>query len=505
MLSLDSQERELLSIVSKHGLTIVKTFKESMSAKSAGRPIFNKMMDMITSGTADAILCWKLDRLARNFIDGGLIMDSLQRSIIKEIRTYESVHLPNETSFILAMQFGMANQYSRDLSVNVKRGNREKLSRGEWPNHAPFGYLNDKATKTVVIDHVGSKYVVRAYELYLTGSHSFKTISDILYTEGLRTRSGKKILKGHIQRILSSPFYAGIMVREGKYYEGKHQPLISKYTFDKAQEVLSDHSRPKPKRLFFPLRGFLKCESCGCALTASLKKGHHYYYCTNGKQNCDEHKSYLRENDIYTTIAEVFDTLAFTERKIEIMYQAAKERLNIDSDYTQRGLDTLQAQLESLKTKESRLLDAFLAEQIAQELYDQKTLNLHNDRISTLKQINELKTKHPASTLEPTKEVFLRGNRAKKEFLEANDERKRLVLESLLWNLSLQNKKVASIKLKSPYHILAKAPKNGDLSTQLAFLDDVRTFVLSEDSESALKNLRHLLNEKSSENEAFAA
>ena len=83
VLSLDSQERELLSIVSKHGLTIVKTFKESMSAKSAGRPIFNKMMDMITSGTADAILCWKLDRLARNFIDGGLIMDSLQRSIIK--------------------------------------------------------------------------------------------------------------------------------------------------------------------------------------------------------------------------------------------------------------------------------------------------------------------------------------------------------------------------------------------------------------------------------------
>jgi len=96
-------------------------------------------MKLITDGKADAILCWKLDRLARNFIDGGLVMDLLQRGVIKEIRTYEAVHLPNETSFILAMQFGMANQYSRDLSVNVKRGNREKLSRGEWPNHAPFG------------------------------------------------------------------------------------------------------------------------------------------------------------------------------------------------------------------------------------------------------------------------------------------------------------------------------------------------------------------------------
>ncbi|MDP3940741.1 MAG: recombinase family protein, partial [bacterium] len=117
VLSLDSQEKELMDIAKNHNLNVIKVFKESRSAKTAGRPIFNEVIEMIQSGKADALLCWKLDRLARNFQDGGLIMDMLQRGVIKEIRTYEAIHLPNETAFIMAMQFGMANQYSRDLSV----------------------------------------------------------------------------------------------------------------------------------------------------------------------------------------------------------------------------------------------------------------------------------------------------------------------------------------------------------------------------------------------------
>ena len=40
---------------------------------------------------------------------------------------------------------------------------------------------------------------------------------------------------------------------------------------------------------------------------------------------------------------------------------------------------------------------------------------------------------------------------------------------------------------------------------KLAFLDDVRTFVLSTDSDSDLKNLQRLLAEESSEGEVAAA
>ena len=262
-----------------------------MSAKLEGRPVFKKMLDMIISGKADGIICWKLDRLARNMVEGGKIMDLLGKGVIKEIRTFESTHVPIDNVLMLAVHFGMANQYSRDLSTNVKRGNRTKLEKGEWPNLAPLGYLNNN--KIIITDPERAKYVVHAFEMYATGGYGANDISATLYKEGFRSRSGNKIYRNQIERIIKNPFYCGLMEREGKLYEGKHEPLISKSTFDKIKQVANDRSRPRPQRLFFPLRGFLSCENCGCALTASIKRGHHYYYCTNGKKKCDEHKSYM--------------------------------------------------------------------------------------------------------------------------------------------------------------------------------------------------------------------
>ena len=472
VLSLDSQEHELISIAEKNTLKIVKTFKESRTAKDSGRPLFNEMVAMLQSGKADAIICWKLDRLARNFLDGGLIMDMLQKNIIKEIRTYESTHLPNESAFIMAMQFGMANQFSRDLSVNVKRGNRAKLEKGGWPNHPPFGYLNDKVNKTIVIDESRSKYTIKAFELYATGSHSFQEISNILYSGGLRTNSGKKVYRATIHRVVTNPFYCGLMLRDGKYYPGNHQPLISKDLFDQAQLVLQGKLHPRPKTHFFPLRGFLKCDNCGCLLTASLKKGHQYYYCTNGKGNCPEHQKYMRENFLYETIAPILQTIKYDEEIIEIMYQAAKEKTDIKDTYAESVLSTLQSRLESCKTKESRLLDTFLADQISKDIYDAKILEIHNERVSLDQQLKEARSKStPALTLEPIKNVFLEASRAMKDFTDADDEQKRKVIEKLLWNLSIKNRTVAQQSFKSPYSILAKSPKTGDILTLCAVRD----------------------------------
>ena len=471
VLSLESQENELKRLAESHGFYVVDILKESKSAKEPGRPIFNEMITRILSGEFDAILCWKIDRLTRNPVDGGQIQWLLQKEKIKCITTFEKSYFPNDNVLIMSIEQAMANQYIRELSVNVKRGNRAKLERGEWPSHAPFGYVNDKVSKTIVVDPVRSKYVKRAYDLYLTGSFSFKEISNILHEEGLRTRTERKVLRSNVQRILSSVFYTGLMERDGKYYEGNHTPLISRETFEKAQDVMHGRTRPRPQKLFFPLRGFLKCENCGCALTASLKKGHHYYYCTGNREHCNEHKSYMREMYLYEKISEVLDSVAFTERKIELMYQAAKEKVEKDTGYSDHILKSLQTQLEGLRTKESLLLDTFLAEQISKELYDSKVLCFQNERVFLTKQIKEAERNQPSLLLEPTKKVFLEANRAKKEFLEGDDNKKRKVLENLCWNLSLKEKNIHTVSLKSPYDVMRKAPKNGDNSTLLGYKD----------------------------------
>lgn len=468
LLSLDAQERELLEIAEKNNLDVVKVLRESMSAKNVGRPIFEEMIKMILSGKADAILCWKIDRLARNMIDGGNIIDLLGKGIIKEIRTYESVHLPTENAILLAVNFGSANQYSRDLSINVKRGNREKLSRGEWPNYAPIGYLNDKLNKTIIVDKERAKYIIRAFELYGTGGYGMNDLVSILYKEGFRTRSNKKVYKNQMERIIKNPFYCGLMRREGKLYQGNYTPLITKTTFDKILKVSNDRSRPRAKNHFFPLKGFLKCENCGCLITSSKKKGHDYYYCTNGKKICGEaKKGYLRENYLYEVIANILKNLNISESKIELMYKAAKERTRTGFEYIDASIDTLQNELESLRIKENKLLDIFLDEQIAKDIYDSRILEISNKQTSIKNQIKDLENKKPSFTLEPIKNVFLQANTSSKEFLDGDDEKKREVVKNLLWNLTIKDKNIVKIQYKSPFDVIAKMPKNGQISQML--------------------------------------
>lgn len=294
VLSLDSQETELLELARTLGLEVVKVLRESKSAKAEGRPVFDALLQELQSGKADGVLCWKLDRLARNMADAGRVMDMLQRGVIKQIRTHDAVHLPTDNVLMLAVQLGMANQYIRDLSENVKRGNRTKLEQGGWPNRAPFGYKNDKATKLLVLDPPQSNLVSRAFALYATGQYTLGQVRKILNQEGYRTESGTELNKSLIERIIKNPFYMGVMLSHGKYYPGNHEPIVSKELYDAAQAVLNGTTRPKSQTLLFPLRGILLCASCTCMYTASLKKGHQYYYCTNGKGSCGAHAKYLR-------------------------------------------------------------------------------------------------------------------------------------------------------------------------------------------------------------------
>lgn len=462
--SLDAQERELLEIANKLGLEIVETYRESMSAKTTGRPIFAKVIKQISSGKADAILCWKLDRLARNFADGGNIIDLLQRSVIKEIRTYEGLHLPSDNVLMLAVQLGMANQYIRDLSTNVKRGIREKLSRGEWPSPAPLGYLNDKITKKIFVDKERAKYIKRVFYLYTKERKSLAEVTDILFAEGFRSRGGKKIYKGSIARILSAEFYTGTMVRNGIRYAGNHVPFISKEVFDEARLIAEGKTQARSQHLFFPMRGFLTCASCGCALTASLKKGHHYYYCTNGKKICNEHKTYLREETLYPIVAQILTNLAFSQRKIELTYKATKERRDLPNSYNIEVLEKLKKDLVNISTKESKLLDAFLDNNITKEVYDLKVIQLQNERVSVKVEISKQESLEPVDTLEPVKKIFEQGITMHNDFIAGDDFKKHEILKTVLWNLSIKGQEIITRQYKSPYQAIANSPKNLTIS-----------------------------------------
>ena len=145
VLSLDVQKKELDVIREKNDLKVIKFFTEAKTAKEPGREEFNQMLNSIEQGKANAILCWKLDRLTRNPVDGGRIQWLLQKGVIKEIRTYERTYRSEDHTLITSVEMGMANQYSRDLRTMAFRTIRAKLASGWRPGPAPVGYININA------------------------------------------------------------------------------------------------------------------------------------------------------------------------------------------------------------------------------------------------------------------------------------------------------------------------------------------------------------------------
>ena len=93
-------------------------------------------------------------------------------------------------------------------------------------------------------------------------------------------------------------------------------------------------------------------------------------------------------------------------------------------------------------------------------------MEIQNEKVLITKQIADMKEKHAMeiSTLEPTREVFLRASRSSKQFLLADDIQKREIIEKIVWNLSFKNQNMLKYQFKSPYSALANVPKNADIS-----------------------------------------
>ncbi len=61
--------------------------QESGSAKASGiRPKFRRMLERISKGELDGIITWHPDRLTRNMLEAGEIIDMLDNYILKDLK-----------------------------------------------------------------------------------------------------------------------------------------------------------------------------------------------------------------------------------------------------------------------------------------------------------------------------------------------------------------------------------------------------------------------------------
>jgi site-specific DNA recombinase len=341
-LSVDSQIQEMLTLAQREGIYVAEMYRESHSAKDCGqRPVFNQLLADIRSGKFNGILTWHPDRLSRNAGDLGALVDLLDQKKLVEIRTHSQrfTNNPNE-KFLLMILGSQAKLENDNKSINVKRGLKTKCEMGLWPSIAPTGYLNskNKDQRGIVFTDPDRAHVIRdifnkvAHEGW-SGRKLFRWLREVQF----RTRHGKPLTLSNIYVILNNHFYYGSFEypkKSGRWFTGKHTPLISKELFEAAQIQLHQQNRAPSKNKEFTFTRMLFCGACGSGITAQEKfkkrrdgsvAKYIYYGCTRARDiNCKE--GYIEEKALISQLAELVDTIDLDSSGIKKKLEAEIER-----------------------------------------------------------------------------------------------------------------------------------------------------------------------------------
>lgn len=287
--SIPDQIRALTELAQKQGIEIVEVLQESKSAKAPGRPVFTSMIERISKGEANGVIAWKLNRLARNPVDGGTISWMLQQGVLRHIQTHDRSYYPGDNVIVMAVELGMANQYVRDLSVDTKRGLRTRENEKGYPNGvAPMGFRNDMTKEPGdrgwVVDKERYQLVKQLLDLFATGKYSIRQLTRIANEQmGLRTpihkrQGGKPLVLSYVAgTLLRNPVYAGFFyVNNGTERRelNKDVPrMISESQYWHIQKILGNKGRARPSvnRGSFAYAGMALCGTCGGTVTAEHK------------------------------------------------------------------------------------------------------------------------------------------------------------------------------------------------------------------------------------------
>lgn len=346
VLSIDSQIKEMLEMAEKENLNIIGIKRESHSAKAtAQRPIFNELIADIKSERFNGILTWAPDRLSRNAGDLGSIVDLMDEKKLLDIRTHGQrfSNNPNE-KFLLMILGSQAKLENDNRGINVKRGQRARVEAGLWPGMAPFGYLNqyrlDKKCQ-IIQDPDRAPIVRQMFEKVAYEQWSGRKIYHWLKFElNFKTKGNKWLSLSGIFRALVNPFYYGRFEYpqgSGKWYQGKHEPIITRELFEKTQEQLQRADKTKGKQNHeFAFTKLLTCGYCGSGITAeekykNLKDGtvarYIYYGCTRVRdRNCKN--QYVREDDLIRELLKIIDQVEVDKLGMRFKLEEEVERYN---------------------------------------------------------------------------------------------------------------------------------------------------------------------------------
>ena len=463
--SLPAQVKRLEDYCARKAFKIIKKYSFDESAYKNKRDEFDKILEDIKSQKEKVAICFdKVDRLSRNVFDKRVsalyekaVADEIELHFVSDGQIIDS-NMSAVEKFQFGMSLGLAKYYSDAISDNVKRAIEQKLRKGEWTGRPKIGYMtiSDNGKNKQVIDPSQSKYIKRMFELYAEGNQSVKTLGDLLYKEGFRSREGKKVSTSQIHKMLSDKFYIGIMTVKDKDYPHIYPKIVPQSLFDKVQDVLYGRNKKPTKYASKPFvfRGMITCEKCGGSISGELKKGKYIYYsCSNFKGICD--RKGIREEVLLKPVYDTLASIKLSQDKIDFIVENLKNTHKDKQEYHNSIIKGIKKEDTEIQVKKDRLVELLLDSRITQDIYDRKMSEFETKQQELQIQLEEYAQADHEYHITVSRVLDL-AKRASQIFESSEVNEKRQILGILLSNCRISKGKLLW-ELKSPFDVIAFA------------------------------------------------
>lgn len=272
--SLDAQRRAFAALVQGRGWTNDREYiEEGKSAHTDNinkRPMFKEAIEDALAKKYDVLVVHKIDRFARKLKITLEYFEKLGKAGVGFVSIENQIdYTTSMGKLMLVMQGGLAEFYSDNLSLEVKKGLGERKAQGLYCGSLPFGAAKGE-DGVPVPDPVTSLGLKAAFEQAARGKTDYE-IAQYLNSQNYRTvgSNGNKLFSNSsVRGILKNHFYIGFLP-DGKdgLLQGKHKPFIEQEIWDAAQETrrhnrTSTHSKCSVKKKANALTGVAYCWYC---------------------------------------------------------------------------------------------------------------------------------------------------------------------------------------------------------------------------------------------------
>jgi len=354
----DSQLKLIKAYAEKHDMILGEIYSdEGISGRVAEkRDDFKRMIADAKTGKFDVILIYHTSRFARNHEESTVYRNMLKRKGVDVVSiTQPSVNYKTDL-LMNAINSVIDEWYSIDLSENVKRGLKEKASKGICFSRTPFGYDRPVKKQPLVEKESESEIVKWIFNEFEQGATTYE-IARALNAKGLKTQTGLNFYKVGIWEILKNPVYKGYLFYhcdgETFYLKADHASIISEQQFNNVQIILDERAKRTPRNARESgycqhwLVGILRCIECGTTYVhVKHTRGANRFRCGRFGAGACKNSYSVGVPDIEKKVLEFLETVPFEKCNF---VKSARENVPIKNN-NQNNIKQLEKSLERAKS-----------------------------------------------------------------------------------------------------------------------------------------------------------